>query len=214
MKISFAICTHNETDSLEKLLQQLTELIDAEHQHDYEIVIVDDNSTNTETVKILEKFSEFEYIRVFKHSLNGDFAAHKNYLNSMCLGEWIFNIDADEILSPGLAVHCYSLIESNPDTQLFWIPRVNIVNGITLEHVMKWGWKINFNSSYGGSINFPDLQGRLYRRMDKIRWVGKVHERIEGAEIQMTLPFEEFWSLIHIKNIERQAAQNMFYENL
>jgi glycosyltransferase involved in cell wall biosynthesis len=213
MKISFAICVHNEDESLKKLLDQLTAHIDDGFSED-EIVLVDDNSTNPKTIEILEKFKEYEYVRVYTHSLDKDFARHKNYLNSMCVGDWIFNIDADELLADTLLEHCSELIEANPENELFWFPRVNIVNGITLEHIKKWGWAINYKSKFGPAVNFPDLQGRLYKREDKIRWIGKVHERIEGAEVQMTLPYEEDWCIIHIKDIERQEKQNSLYSQI
>lgn len=213
MKISFGICVHNEDESLEKLLNQLTAHIDKNFS-DSEIVLVDDNSSNLKTLEILEKFKQFEYVKVYSHSLNKNFAIHKNYLNSTCVGNWVFNIDADELLSDSLLEYSEDLIEANPQCDLFWFPRINVVNGITLEHIKQWGWTINYKSAYGPAINFPDLQGRLYKRLDKISWVGKVHERIDGAEIQMTLPFEEEWSIIHIKDLPRQIFQNNLYSQL
>ena len=50
MKISYAILTHNETDSLEKLLNFLTEYKDEED----EIVVLDDYSDNKKTKEILD----------------------------------------------------------------------------------------------------------------------------------------------------------------
>ena len=63
-------------------------------------------------------------------------------------------------------------------------------------------------------VNFPDYQTRLFRNSKKIRWEGKVHEKITGYKISSHLPPEEDWSLVHIKSIERQVKQNQFYDTL
>ena len=93
MKISFAVTTHDENELVRRLLTQLQEFIE-EYETDDEIVIVDDYSTE-ETDRILEEFTSFEFISVHPHALERNFSAQKNYLNSLCTGDYIFQIDAD-----------------------------------------------------------------------------------------------------------------------
>mgnify|MGYP006196333561 CR=1 FL=1 len=52
MKISYAICTHNEVSCLLNLINELTINKDAED----EVVILDDYSTNQEKDSFLSKF--------------------------------------------------------------------------------------------------------------------------------------------------------------
>ena len=53
MQISYSILTHNETDSLQKLLDFLIKWKDDED----EIVILDDYSNNEKTIEILDVYS-------------------------------------------------------------------------------------------------------------------------------------------------------------
>jgi glycosyltransferase involved in cell wall biosynthesis len=140
MKISFAICTHNEGDYIRNLLSRLTEFIrlDAPSGIEYEIVVIDDFSEDPETLNILREFAP--HIHVFEHSLAGDFAAHKNFMNECCTGDWILNLDADEWVTEDFLGYMSMIIEANPDIEAYWLPRVNTVDGLTLKHIQKWGW--------------------------------------------------------------------------
>ena len=93
MKISYSILTHNETDSLLKLIEFLIKHKDEED----EIVILDDYSDNEKTKEILDSaVSIYEIVFEQRHLLK-DYAGQKNHLTRMCKGEYIINIDADEL---------------------------------------------------------------------------------------------------------------------
>jgi glycosyltransferase involved in cell wall biosynthesis len=210
VQISFAVTTKNEGEYVANLLNQLVPFC---IETGDEIVILDDYSTDEYTLSILDAYDSVDnsnFLKVYKHSLNNDFAAHKNYLNDKCSGDYIFQIDADETLHPNLLKYLHDILGYNADIDLFMIPRVNIVNGLTDEDIAKWGWSINNL----GWVMFPDLQTRLYRNVEHIKWHGKVHERIVGYKTHTSLPQEEEWSLYHIKDIERQRKQNQLYASL
>ena len=90
---------------------------------------------------------------------------------------------------------------------MFYIPRINIVNGITQEHITKWGWNVNEK----GWVNFPDVQGRLYQKKQSMFWNGKVHEAVQGFESYSIFPQDEVFCIKHIKEIERQEKQNALF---
>jgi glycosyltransferase involved in cell wall biosynthesis len=205
--ISFAITTHNEGQYIQELMDQL--IPHCERTGD-EIVVVDDNSTDEFTSQLLYNLADADTIRLYNHSLDNDFAAHKNYLNSLCQGDYIFQIDADEKFNNNLLTYLHDIVYNNTNVDLFFIPRVNVVNGLTEEDIRQWGWKVNEL----GWIMFPDYQTRLYKNVDRIKWEGKVHERIIGYETHAPLPPEEEWSLYHVKEINRQREQNAYYETL
>lgn len=205
--ISFLVTTKNEGNYVNQLLQQLVTIISSED----EIVILDDYSDDELTLHILSEFSEsYRNVNIFKHNLNKNFAEHKNFGKEKCSQFWIFQIDADELLSDYLANNIHTLLEYNQDIDLFLVPRINIVDGLTQDDVLKWNWRLNEN----GFVNFPDFQMRLFKNLSNIKWVNKVHERIEGFEKYAQLPAEENWSLIHHKHIERQRRQNEFYQTI
>lgn len=206
-KISFAVTTHNEGEYIQQLMNQLIPFC---KESGDEIVILDDFSTDELTKSILTKVGKHTFVRVYHKTLNGDFAEHKNYLNSKCTGSHIFQVDADETLHPDLLENLHALIDANETVDLFAIPRVNTVEGLTEEDIKRWGWRINEK----GWVMFPDYQTRLYRNHPDIRWFGAVHERIVGHKTITPLPAEEEWSLYHGKTIERQRKQNDFYSTL
>lgn len=139
VKVSYLITTYNETDSLQALLNQLIPTLTTWD----EIVIIDDNSDNETTLQILDNAEELENIKVFKHPLNNDFAAQKNFGIAQCKKDYIFQIDADELLDDNLLKKFKEILFINPESELFLIPRVNKVKGITIDHVAGWRWNIS-----------------------------------------------------------------------
>ena len=198
--ISLAITVCNEHQELKTLLDYLQERA---LSPEYEIVVQIDQDNHTEEVLgvILDRG-----IKHWFFPLNKDFASYKNELFKHCSGDYIFQIDADEIPSVELLGILPSVLENNPSVEVYLVPRINIVSGITEEHILKWGWKYE-----NERVNFPDYQWRIYRNMASIRWINKVHERLHGYNSYAFLPAEDEYCLLHPKTIERQEKQNQFY---
>jgi glycosyltransferase involved in cell wall biosynthesis len=206
MKISYAISTWNEHTELERLLSFLHEHID---ENDEIVVQCDKGNTTHEVDKVLGTWQGGP-LKVIHFSLNGNFASFKNNLLKNCTGDWIFNIDADELPNKSLILNLKELLKLNPNTELILVPRVNTVEGITQEHINKWRWNVNEK----GWVNWPDYQTRIIQNSPKIQWVGKVHEVITGFSTNSLLPAEEDWCLYHPKKIDKQEQQNHFYSTL
>jgi hypothetical protein len=133
----------------------------------------------------------------------------KNALTEACLGDYIFQIDADEMPDWYLMHYLPTLLEAN-DVQVLRVPRVNTVKDLTQEHIQKWGWTVDNH----GRVNWPDLQWRIYANNGKIKWKNKVHEVLEGYLTHAILPLEAEFSLYHHKDIARQERQNELYSKL
>ena len=208
MKISYAIPVCNEHKEIEKLL---TFLFEHKRLEDQVVVQMDSNATD-EVINVCERFESKPHneYSLNQFALNKNFAAYKNNLNKNCNGDWIFQIDADEIPNEYLIKALPYILESNSDVEAYWVPRVNTVAGITDEHIAKWGWKINED----GWVNFPDWQMRIYKNDDNIYWIKPVHEQLKGYTKFANLPAEEKYALYHPKNIGRQEKQNAFYDTI
>lgn len=209
INITYAVTVCNELEEITKLINFLHPRIKSED----EILIQYDEDSTTDAVKqYLTIISQLHNsnIRVISYPLNNDFAAFKNNLKDNSNGIFIFQIDADEIPSEYLVENLSDFIEYNKDVDLFFVPRVNTVEGLTSKHIKKWGWNVNEK----GWVNFPDYQTRIYRRTSEIQWTGKVHERIVGYNTLSVLPSEEEYCLYHPKQIERQEKQNAYYDTL
>ena len=205
MKISYSILTHNETESLENLLQSLITY----KQPQDEIVVLDDYSDDAKTEAILDYYSSAEGVIFEQRNLVGDYGTQKNYLKSMCSGDYSFNLDADEMVSHWFMKDIHDILEGN-EVDLIYVPRINTVEGITEQHVRSWGWSINEK----GWINYPDWQGRIFRNRPNIRWEKPVHEQLTGFQTYAHLPQEQKYSIVHPKTIERQELQNQKYSEI
>lgn len=205
MKISYAIPVCNEDEELDRLL---TQLIKYKRNQDEIVVQCDQGNTTSKVYAVLDKHDNF--IKVVQFPLKGDFASFKNNLKKNCTGDWIFQIDADEYLDINFLQHLHVILQDNPTVDLFLVPRINKVEGLTEEHIKKWGWNVDSQ----GWVNFPDYQTRILQNSPKINWVSKVHEVLTGHSNFTMLPAQEEYCLVHIKDIQRQERQNNFYNTL
>ena len=203
LKISYAITVCDEHKELERLLSFLFK-----HKRDCdEVVVQADQDKVTEEVKnVASKYP----ITLIEFPLNGSFCDFKNHLTKRCVHDYIFQIDADEIPALETVENLHKILEANTDSDLFLVPRVNTVDGITKDHMKNWNWNVDEKNR----INWPDYQYRIYKNRFYIKWVNDVHEIIEGAQVGVQLPAEEKFALTHAKTISKQEKQNKFYETI
>ena len=220
MKISYGITVYNEYKELDNLLFHLSKHI---REEDEVVVTRDISKVGDKSImqdefyaleKVLEKyeyntFFEPRQLKVTTFEFRKDFSALKNYTKEHCSGDYIFHIDADEIPNEILLKQLPQILEIN-DTDLVWVPRINIVNGITDFHLNLWKWRITEE----GWINFPDYQARIFKNADHIKWVKSVHEVIDGAKTYSHLPPHEELTLKHEKEIQKQEYQNKLYDSI
>jgi hypothetical protein len=208
INVTYAITVCNELEEITRLVDFLLPKLRSE---DDILIQYDEDGVTKEVKSYLDIVSQLnQQVTVIGFPLNNDFASFKNNLKNHAQGIFIFQIDADEIPHEYLVTNMGDLLEANKEVDLFFVPRVNTVKGLTSEHVKKWGWQLNEE----GWVNWPDVQTRIYRRTSEIEWVGKVHERIVGYNTMTILPTEEIFALKHPKDIKRQEKQNEYYETL
>jgi hypothetical protein len=205
MKISYAITVCNELEEIKRLISFL-------HQHkrpeDEICVLLDKPKASPELLYQLSIYSSEGFIILTESEFKGHFADWKNQLMNICSGDYIFQIDADEIPNDNLIENLPAILENNVDVIL--VPRVNTVQDITQQHIQHWGWKQNEK----GWIQWPDFQWRIYKNDPEIKWKNKVHEVLDGFKTYSNLPEIEEYALYHPKTIERQEKQNTFYSTL
>ena len=153
-------------------------------------------------------------MKYLEFPLNKDFATFKNNAFKHCEKDYIFLIDPDELPHPKMTEYLKALLFENREVDMFKIPRVNIVQGLTREYSKEQGWnvhkikipKLDYDSKeilaiYGIKekdarkgeleievVNFPDPQFRLFKNHLGIKYENKVHEVLTGHKIRTTLP--------------------------
>jgi glycosyltransferase involved in cell wall biosynthesis len=208
MKISYGVTI---SDEFTEAIRLITHLKNYKGDNSEIVVLLDETKSPKELQEYLEVCADGrEDFTLVISQFNGDFAAWKNFLNSNCKGEWIYQIDADEMIDANLMVNLVDILNENKDIELFFIPRINTVTGLTQEHIDRWKWNLNEN----GWINYPDYQSRLYKNSKNIFWKNKVHERIFGYQKYSTFPSDALFCILHDKTIERQERQNAYYDTI
>jgi len=207
MKITYAITVCNEFIEIQRLLNFLLE----HKRYEDEIVVLFDSVNGDPEVEA--------YLR--SRSINLDFVWHsgefknhfadwKNKLTEYCSGDYIFQIDADEIPTEILLDYLPKVLEDNPDNEVYLVARVNTVSGLTQDHINEWRWNVDGEDR----VNWPDYQWRIWKNKPEIKWINKVHEKLQGFKTYAPLPAHKDLALYHPKTIERQEKQNKYYSTL
>ena len=242
MKTSFAINCYNEVEEMKQLIPLL---LDNKQVQDEIVVLYDSKNGSQELLDYLISIEDQIVLNTIRFDRK-DFSHLKNTLNRDCIGDYIFNIDADEIPSCNLIKFLHKILNNNPECESFWVPRINTVKGITLDLIQIWRWQIGYHKEitecryvddeelkvlikhkliikkfenkvyefYSPLINPFEPQLRIYKNLPKIKWKGKVHEKLRGYRSQMYLPKEPKYSLYHHKHIDKQIKQNELYETI
>tara|TARA_R110000803_G_scaffold33760_2_gene73893 strand:- start:1309 stop:1935 length:627 start_codon:yes stop_codon:yes gene_type:complete len=208
MKISYAITVCNEFLEIQKLIPFLLE---NKRIKDEIVILYDSKNGDKEVLNYLLKFNKLPNVQTWRgFDFDGHFANWKNKLTEYCDGDYIFQIDADEFPNQALIENLPTILESNPDNEVYLVPRVNTVEGLTDEHIQIWGWNVNDK----GWVNWPDYQWRIWKNKPKIKWKNKVHEVLDGHKSYAALPAQEELALYHPKDIKKQEKQNAYYNTL
>jgi hypothetical protein len=204
MKISYAITVCTELEEIKRLLPFL---LKNKRKEDEVVVLFDLTNGSEEVKKYLLQTSEV--YAVFDWFQN-NFSEWKNKLNTLCSGDYIFQIDADEMITEVFMETLPTIIENNPEVEFYWVPRENYVTGITPKHIQEWGWRVDVQNR----VNYPDYQGRIYKKSPEIKWKNKLHEVLVGYKHYTSLPEITEFSINHTKTIQKQEKQNSYYNTL
>ena len=207
MKISYAITVCNEFVEVQRLVNFLRE---NKRIQDEIVILFDQKNGDEEVAKWLTKQNKYPNVQFWRGYFDGHFANWKNKLTEYCSGDYIFQIDADEMPHRHLLDNLPEILEGHSNLEVILVPRVNTVEGLTQEHIQKWRWTVNEN----GWVNWPDYQLRIWKNKPEIKWKNKVHEVLDGYKTYSTLPTEPEFSLNHPKDIKRQEKQNAYYATL
>jgi len=213
MKISYLITCSNETDTLDRLLSLVTSAIG----NDEIIILMDSDNYSDETSHIVHKHYSMNTegsIIIMKNSLNNNYGGHKNQGIQQCKGQFIFQIDGDELPPENLlGENLHAFIDGNPTIEAFAVPRINDFRGVTPESAKPWGWKLTQSPTYNRPIvNFPDFQFRIFKNdYPRISFTRRLHEKIEGYSTFVVIPPDEEYAIYHDKTIEKQVETNIRY---
>lgn len=147
MKSSISACvlTHNSEKTLERCLETI--------KFCNEVIVIDDGSED-KSLLIAQKYNT----KIFKRSLNSDYAAQRNFALSKANNDWVLFIDSDEYLSNDLQREISKLNLDN-NVHGYYMRRENFM----------WGKRLKYGE--WGDIKLLRLANRRYGHFGR-----KVHE--------------------------------------
>jgi glycosyltransferase involved in cell wall biosynthesis len=163
--LAFTLIGHNEAHNLPRTLESV--------RWADELVYVDCESTDG-SAEVARKYTPKVFSRPNVIQLN----ANKQFAIDQAGTDWVFYLDADEVISPELAEEIRAVLAANPPENAFKLPRRNRFFGRWVRH--------------GGQ--YPDTQLRLFRR-NRARFPCRhIHERIEvdGATGTLREPLDHY----------------------
>jgi len=185
--LSAVILSKNSDKKIERCLSSLKGWVN-------EIIIVDGGSVDN-TIKISERFGA----RIYLHPFSGSFAQERNFGTDKALGDWVLQLDSDEIVTDSFKKKCDEIL---PETKYaaFKFNRKNVF--------------LNHEFTYGGWYHRSQ---HLFKK-GMARYEGRVHENmiVNGdvgfidADI-LHIPFDSISEFIERQNryTDLQAADIM-----
>ena len=144
--LSVVILTKNESGRIRECLQSV--------RWADEVLVVDGGSTDR-TVGICQAFGA----RVIAHVFDGSFATDRNLGLEQARGDWVLQIDADDVVTPNFHTALKATLSSRPTHAAFAFRRRSVLLGRVMRH---GGWR----------YSVPNLL-----RRGRARYEGLVHER-------------------------------------
>lgn len=155
MKLSCLILTKNNGNTLRYAMESVKSYVD-------EIVLLDSGSDD-ETIEIAKEFDA----KIYYHEFNGNFGEQRNYGMSLCHGDWIFMLDADELV--GVNFHRVLKYLKKPYRSIA-LPRSQVFD-------------IHKEKQIITPTHYYDWQTRLVRNDGKAFYAGvSIHETIQNAK--------------------------------
>lgn len=196
-KLSVVILTKNEEKNIVPCLETV--------KWADEIIIMDDNSED-KTVELARRFTD----KITISAMDRDFAKQRNLSISLCTGDWILQMDADERVTDGLKKKITEVLENGSDYAAFKYRRVNYFCGEFLK--------------YGGELSHKSLRlfrrgsAEFYGRDDQIKVSGRVGEWDEVMEhynfpdIDHYILTQNFYSQTEAEDLNKNADKIPYKE--
>jgi ADP-heptose:LPS heptosyltransferase/glycosyltransferase involved in cell wall biosynthesis len=208
-KLSFAMMTHNEEEWIEKCIEHIYDIAD-------EIIMLDDSTDKTR--KIASQYKKIKIVPVKERECpkecnycgdnNIDLkkigrpcsAKLRQQSFEECSGDWIFRIDADEIIRREDAQKLRLLVdyadELFPAVKVFWFTTVNFFLDDS-----------HYKTGTQGHCWFPDVHKRLQKNDIRLhKWVQPAHERMIGETLRGATEY-----LDNQREFNFQHMSNWFY---
>jgi len=176
-RLSVVILAKNEEDKIRNCLESV--------KWADEIVVVDGFSTDR-TCDICKEYG----VKLVQHKFGGDFGEERNIGNDAATGDWILQLDADEVVTENFRKKIMRILEGEDDGYVaFKFLRKNIFLGRFMRY---GGWY--HHSHHFFKKNFAHYEGKVHHKLVVNGQMGTLNEEVEHY------PFQNISQLISRQN--------------
>jgi glycosyltransferase involved in cell wall biosynthesis len=205
MRISIALLTHNEATEFHWLMSALAPAASVIS----EIVVVDDFSESA-CVAAIRSYEGQLPIKFHQRALGKNFAEQRNYMKSLCSGDFVFYLDPDELPVESVVRGLPSIFEmmARLDIDACTLPRLNML--------YRSEQPVHPYSVDPASIIHQDWgdQFRLLRNSPELHWTMPLDEYLTGMRRCYRFPQDLRYALLHPKTVARADERRRFYDTL
>jgi GT2 family glycosyltransferase/SAM-dependent methyltransferase/Tfp pilus assembly protein PilF len=181
--LSLCMIVKNEEKNLARCLKSVRDVVD-------EMIVVDTGSTD-KTMDIARSFGA----RIFEFPWTGDFSAARNVSLEKATGDWIFVLDADEVISARDFDELRALIRKSSSSPAAY----SIFTRNYTRNVSVIGWSPNSGQcpEEAGAGWATSAKVRLFKRRKDVFFSNPVHEMVEDSLRKAKIPFHPCKIVVH-----------------
>lgn len=198
--ICYAVTASDESVELQTLLNQLFK----HKRNEDEILLLLDASATTKDVRRVVEIEKSKIDTMIEFPLNRDFASFKNHIIDHTRKDYIFQIDADELISPFLINSLPYFLAANREVEMFRVARINLLIDDEMSLI---DWEDLPSVSEREYIHFPDYQYRVLKNNTNVRWIRSLHEILTGFRSYSYLPKDKEYCLLHCKRASKHTKR-------
>jgi hypothetical protein len=155
----------------------------------FEIIIVNDGSTDSITLKVLNQLVEQPNITVL-HKDNGRMASARNYGVKHAKGKYIAALDADDYFEPSFFAKAVAILEQEPNT------------AVVTSYIKYFGNKTGISKPRGGNA-FNFLFSNQCPACAMVR--KEVWDKVGGYDESMKLGYEDWEFYLRITKLDMEV---------
>jgi O-antigen biosynthesis protein len=158
-------------------LQQTIESVLAQAYDNWELILVDDASTDADVPCFLEKIAARDSrIRVFRRAQNGGTSAASNDAVEQARGEWLGLLDHDDVLEPDALFHLVRTLQKIPDADMVYSDEDKLAETGLERPQFKPDWSPDLFTCCNYISHFTVLRRAL------VECVGRFRSECDGAQ--------------------------------
>lgn len=158
-------------------LEEAVESVRAQIYENWELILVDDASTDAETLAALPGLMACDpRIRFARREQSGGISAASNTAIALAQGEWIGLLDHDDFIEPDTLFEVVKLLQAQPEADLIYSDEDKLTENGFEAPSLKPDWSPDFFASYNYVCHFTCLRRALALE------VGGFRPEFDGAQ--------------------------------